>query len=199
MSLSSTPGGKWQLHSSDGSYQNLGVTLESTLWNLTCDLFAEFVDSTLNIQRLQSLLASPTGPSLVQTKQDHSLFPIQQLEGFLKGCFRSGTPAPSPYSGLQGTSPPALLPSLTSSISFSFAHSVPAKLAPRMPLNTPGAFPPQRPCTCCFLGQDAPPPHARKACCLISFISTSVQCFLRRCSLTILLKLNLLFSHLRNQ
>ena len=169
MSLSSTPGSKWQLHSSDGSHQNLGVSLESTLWNLTCNLFAESVDSTFNIQRLQSLLALPTGPSLVQTKQDHSLFPIQQLEGFLKGYFRSGTPPPSPDIGLQGGSPPALLPSLTSSISFSFAHSVPAKLPPRVPLNMPGAFPPQGLCTCCFLCQDAPPPHAQEACSLTSF------------------------------
>ena len=151
LTLSSTPRGKWQLHSSHRSYQNLGVTLESTLWNLACDFFAESVDSIFNIQRLQSLLASPTGPSLVQTNQDHSLFPIQQLEGFLKSYFSYF----SPYIGLQGSSPHALLPSLTSSISFSFAHSVPAKLAPRMPLNTPGAFPPQGLCTCCFLCQDA--------------------------------------------
>ena len=126
-------------------------------------------------------------PQFGQTNQDHCLFPKQQLEWFFKSYFRSSTPLPSPYIGLHGSSPPALLPSLTSSVSFSFTHSVPAKLAPRMPLNTPGTFPPQGLYMCCFFCQDAPPPHAWKACSLTSFTSTCVHYFLRRYSLTILL------------
>ena len=166
--------------------------------NLTCDLFAEFVDSIFkyikalipsyfihwphfdpNKLRPQSL--SKTAARVIP----QGLLQVRHTSKSLHWPARLFTTCPPPLSDFI--------------YSVSFAHSVPAKLAPRMPLNMPGAFPPQGLCTCCFLCQDAPPLHGQKACCLTSFISTRVQCFLRRCSLTLLLKLNLLFSHLKNQ
>ena len=167
--------------------------------NLTCDLFAEFVDSIFKY--IKTLIPSyfihwpHFDPNELRPQSLSNTAAGGTPQGLLQVRHTSSKSLHWPARRFTTS----LLPSLTSSISFSFAHSIPAKLPPRVPLNTPGAFPPQRPCMCCFLCQDAPPPHAREACSLTSFISTRVQCFLRKCSLTILLKLNLLFSHLRSQ
>ena len=160
LTLSSTPRGKRQLHSSHRSYQNLGVTLESTLLNLTCDLFAEFVDSIFkyikalipsyfihwphfdpNKLRPQSL--SKTAARVIP----QGLLQVRHTSKSLHWPARLFTTCPPPLSDFI--------------YSVSFAHSVPAKLAPRMPLNMPGAFPSQGLCTCCFCCQDASPAPAR--------------------------------------